>query len=197
MYGNVSTDANILFDEGSQRSFITEELTSKLEVKVEGSETLSIVAFGDEAKGVRDLDKTTVRLKAINGEIIPIKALIVPKIAAPLQNRKREQIQKLPYLSGLSLAHPITEAESFEISLLIGADFYWNVVQNDIVRGNGPTAVSSKIGYLLSGPVPVPNNSNSASVMNVLFSHKQEICDLGKFWKLESLGINDQKEVDS
>lgn len=33
-------------------------------------------------------------------------------------------------------------------------------------------------------------------MMNVLISHKQETCNLEKFWKLESLGI-DKKEVDT
>ncbi|VDI32537.1 Hypothetical predicted protein [Mytilus galloprovincialis] len=140
--------------------------------------------------------KTTVQLKANNGEIIPIKVLIVPTIASPLQSQSRKITQGLHYLHGLSLAHPVTDAESFELTLLIGADFYWNIVQDKVIRGNGPTAVSSKLGYLLSGPVPVKNNNQSTSMMNVLISHKQETCDLEKFWKLESLGI-DEKEVDT
>ncbi|XP_071124095.1 uncharacterized protein [Mytilus edulis] len=104
--------------------------------------------------------------------------------------------QGLHYLHGLSLAQPVTDAESFELTLLIGADFYWNILQEKVIRGNGPTTVSSKLGYLLSGPVPVEKNNQSTSMMNVLISHKQETCDLEKFWKLESLGI-DEKEVDT
>jgi len=60
----------------------------------------------------------------------------------------------LPHLQKLSLAHPLTEKE-FDISLLVGADHYWDIVGDNVVRGNGPTAVESKLGYLLSGPVPV------------------------------------------
>jgi len=40
-----------------------------------------------------------------------------------------------------------------EIFLLIGADFYWNIVQDKIVWGYDPTVMESKIGYLLSGPL--------------------------------------------
>jgi len=40
--------------------------------------------------------------------------------------------------------------------LLIGADFYWNIVQNKIVQGNGLIAMESKIGYLLSGLLSSP-----------------------------------------
>ena len=78
--------------------------------------------------------------------------IIVPTIAAPLINRTRLEIANLSYLRGLKLAHPVTEEENFEISMLIGADFYWDIVENEIIRGNGPTAVQSKLGYLLSGP---------------------------------------------
>ncbi|XP_063411556.1 uncharacterized protein LOC134694475 [Mytilus trossulus] len=193
---NNTAEANILFDEGAQRSFITADIATKLNVQKEGSENLNIVSFGNKTSGIRNLDKTTVQLKANNGEIIPLKVLIVPSIASPLQSQSRKITQGLHYLHGLSLAHPVTDAESFELTLLIGADFYWNIVQDKVIRGNGPTAVSSKLGYLLSGPIPVKNNNQSTSMMNVLISHKQETCDLEKFWKLESLGI-DEKEVDT
>ena len=193
---NNTTEANILFDEGAQRSFITADLATKLNVQKEGSENLNIVSFGNKTSGIRNLDKTTVQLKANNGEIIPIKVLIVPSIASPLQSQSRKITQGLHYLHGLSLAHPVTDAESFELTLLIAADFYWNIVQDKEMLGNGSTVVSSKLGYLLSGPVPVKNNNQSTLIMNVLISHKQENCDLEEFLKLESLGI-DEKEVDT
>jgi len=53
------------------------------------------------------------------------------------------------------LAHPIIEDESFEISLLIGADHCWNFVGDHIIQGDGPTAMQSKLGYLLLEPLPV------------------------------------------
>ena len=54
----------------------------------------------------------------------------------------------------LPLAHPVTTDESFKISLFIGVDHYWHIVEDNIARGNGPTAMASKLGYLLSGPLP-------------------------------------------
>ena len=84
--------------------------------------------------------------------MIPIDVLMVPTIAAPLSNMPPE-VTKLKYLKGLKLAHTVTQDGEFDISLLIGADYYWIIVQNHVVRGNRPTAVKSKIGYLLSGPI--------------------------------------------
>ncbi|XP_063435994.1 uncharacterized protein LOC134716907 [Mytilus trossulus] len=196
VHKNTCIDARILFDEGAQRSFITEELAAKLDITKEGSETLSIATFGSTTKKVRNLDKTTINLKSTEGELIPIKVLIVPTIASPLQTHNIGITQKFSYLRGLQLAHPVMEGEQFEISLLIGGDFYWDIVQDKIVRGNGPTAVSSKIGYLLSGPVPTRTSNASFSMMNILVCHKQGECDLEKFWKLESLGIDAKEQND-
>ena len=36
----------------------------------------------------------------------------------------------------------------------IGSDFYWQFVGSEIRQGNqGPVAVNSKLGWLLSGPL--------------------------------------------
>jgi hypothetical protein len=61
----------------------------------------------------------------------------VPKIATPFQNKVRAPIKDLPYLRKLKLAHPVTSDENFEISLLIGADHYWDFVEDHIIRENG------------------------------------------------------------
>ena len=44
--------------------------------------------------------------------------------------------------------------------MLIGVDHYWDIVEDDIIRGNGPTAMSYKLGYLLSGPLPVAQSQS-------------------------------------
>ena len=78
----------------------------------------------------------------------------------------------------------------FEITMLIGADYYWSIVEDNVIRGDGPTAVQSKLGYLLSGPVAGYNQkSHTPLMMNILASHTQEEVDLEKFWKAESLAF--------
>ena len=104
-----------------------------------------------------------------------MEVLIVPTIAAPLTNRIHYEASKLPYLQGLKLAHPVTDEDKFEISMLTGANFYWDVVENQIVQGDGPTAVKSKLGYLLSGPMPNTRGATtSAAMLNVLVQHKMK-----------------------
>ena len=58
-----------------------------------------------------------------------------------------------PHLEGLELADDQSDPRG-SIDLLIGSDHYWDIVIGHTRRGiNGPTAVSSSLGWLLSGPV--------------------------------------------
>ncbi len=112
----------------------------------------------------------------------------MPTIATPLQFQHRRNIGNLPHLKGLKLAHPVQEG-NFNIDLLIGADSYWDIVQDKIIRGEmGPTAVQSKLGYLLSGPTGIKHTyANVTNVFHV--STRAEESDLECFWTVESLGI--------
>ena len=96
-------------------------------------------------------------------------------------------VSKLPYLKDLQLAHPITEDDSFEITILVGADYYWTLVQDQIIRGDGPTAVKSRLGYLLSGPLLQPSAAVNLIHVNLIAVDEQ---NLDTFWKAESSGLS-------
>ena len=108
---------------------------------------------------MRKVGLGTINLQTLVGESIPIEAIIVPPNAAPFENLATVEVHSLPHLKRLTFAHPITNEHTFEINLLIGADYYWNVVEDEIIKGRGPTAVKSKIGYLLSRPTPSINQT--------------------------------------
>ena len=94
------------------------------------------------------------------------------------------------YLKGLQLAYPVTRSDSFEIFLLINADHYWDFVGDHTIRGNGPTAVSSKLGYLPSGSILTANPQqprNTTNLVCMVTSHKQEEKDLQNLWSIESI----------
>ena len=73
---------------------------------------------------------------------------------------------------------------------MIGADYFWQFVVDHIIRGDGPTAMDSKLGYLLSGPVAMSGNSHVH--MNALHIGFQSAADNTKFWRTESTGTNQQ-----
>ncbi|XP_060555869.1 uncharacterized protein LOC132716581 [Ruditapes philippinarum] len=188
---STSISANILFDEGSQSSFMSEHLAQKLQLGPTGSETLYMSGFGDTERRVRHLGRATVYLETVE-ENIPINVFIVPEISMPLKSYHKHA-GHLPYLKGLKLAHPVSGDEDFDIEILIGADHYWDVIQDQVIRGDGPTAILSKIGYLLSGPLKTGTLINSTSIpvsmMNVITMKTQDVVNLEKFWEVESIGV--------
>ena len=82
----------------------------------------------------------------------------------------------------------MTSDENFEISVLIGADFYWQFVQDCIVRGEGPTAVQSHLGYLLSGPLPLSHPVETTNLHIAILSCTSVTEGMDVFWESESVG---------
>lgn len=78
---------------------------------------------------------TMVNLLTKSGDTVPLSVFVVPQIATLLQNTTSINVTCLPHLRDLQLAHPLTAEREFEISLLVGADHYWDIVGDHIVRG--------------------------------------------------------------
>nr|XP_006820542.1 PREDICTED: uncharacterized protein LOC102805286 [Saccoglossus kowalevskii] len=74
-------------------------------------------------------------------------------------------------------------------------DYYWDFVGDHIVRGPGPTAVSSILGYLLSGPIqgyrPKSVFPNDATILHTTTNPSVVNDQLQAYWKLETIGITD------
>ena len=86
-------------------------------------------------------------------------------------------------LEGLELADPWDEDNGSCINVLVGSDFYWNIVTDDIIRGeSGPTAIRSKLGWLLSGPVEGCQSNSGKTVANVIIAGEAD----------NILAVNDQ-----
>lgn len=75
--------------------------------------------------------------------------------------------------------------------MLIGVDYYWNIVGDRITRWNGPIAVESKVGYLISGPIHSSWKQQSG-MFYILTDHKVTDIGLKKFLKIELVGIGDR-----
>ena len=170
--GDQITEANILLDEGAQTSFITEALADKLNVKTHGEEKVQLNSFGDNGRQVSRMKTATVYLQTEEEEEVEINVLVIPQIAAPIETNIKSVVN-MPHLRDLKLAHPASAGSLFDINVLIGADHYWDIVGDKVIRGNGPTAMESKLGYLISGPITQRTTASSMnSVMNVKVTHE-------------------------
>lgn len=148
-----SVPVQILFDNGSQRSYVTDSIKSKLGLSSTSSENLHLNTFGENAYRKQRCQVVTLPLKTKTNEFVEISALNFPVICFPLT--KRVNIDRYPQLRYLELADH-SEPGQESIDILIGSDYYWDLVTNEIIQGEyGPTAVNSKFGWLISGPTNV------------------------------------------
>lgn len=100
---------------------------------------------------------------------------------------------------GLDLADFSSNESSLQVDILIGSDYYWDLVTGSVCRSTkGPTALHTKLGWVLSGPT-ISNEVMQCS-MNLTTTHvlrvdtlQDETTGLDErlraFWELESLGI--------
>ena len=118
-------------------------MADELSLRSKGTDTIRLGSFGSKNEDLnhRRLDRAEIYLKTDSQEKVKLDVLIVPTIAVPLQTGAQDRASKLPYLKGIKLVHPVTRDNEFDISLLIGADQYWSVAEDKVIRGNGPTAV--------------------------------------------------------
>ena len=192
----------VLFDGGSERSYVTTHLKERLHLKPLKREILNLNTFGTEQYQKKGCDLVKIILKGQDGTNIKVEALTFPTICAPPATAVQ------PYwdaeLERLELAdHTDTDGPD-SIDVLIGSDHYWDIVTGDVVRGDGPVAVHSKLGWLLSGPL----QQNPPHVISNLAlqgpystptqgSQDELIGNLQRFWDTESLGITEQSSADN
>ena len=141
------------------------EMVAKLNIIPTTMEGLTLASFSTDSATYQQLAVATVEVETNSGELIPISVLVIPSIAAPIQNSICATVDSMPHLQGLKLAHPVTPDKDFKISLLIGMDYYWSFVQDHINRGEGPTAQQSKLGYLLSRLSSYPVSQSTSSIL--------------------------------
>ena len=65
---------------------------------------------------------------------------------------------------------------------------------NKVLGGDGLTAVQSKIGYLLSGPLPTSTTDMATDCIMNIITPTRDTYDLERFRKLETLGIQSEKD---
>ena len=152
----------VLFDNGGQRLYITQQLKTRLDLVPLRRETVNLNVFGSESYSKRQCEVVRVKLQSQFGEFIEVVALTFPSICSPLP--KAIKLNQYPYLQELELADSIhtdelKDSDSNVIDLLIGSDYYWDIVEGEVTRGSGGlVAVSSKFGWLVSGPISCDHN---------------------------------------
>ena len=195
--------ARLILDSGSQRSYVTTRVREQLNLPTERRQTIAIKTFGSSDEHTQSVDVVQLCVAAENGEEVQLSAFVVPLICDPVQ---RQYVAKAgntyAHLKGLNLADHCTGDNDVAVDILVGSDHYWNLVSGRVIRGeDGPTAIHTKLGWVLSGPVngatQDERQQNNLVTTHVLKSAVKPIDvtnesldgNLRTFWELESLGI--------
>lgn len=136
--GTWYTKVKILFDSGSQRSYFTDNLKTKHDLKSTKTEMLHLNTFWEKKVRKQKCDVLTLVLEDRDKKDVEVSALILPAIYSPLLSRTNSN--NYPHLHGLNLPDCSSPHDSADV--LIGSDHHdWDLFTNEIVRGDfGPTA---------------------------------------------------------
>ena len=160
--------ANIFFDLGSQFSYILKDVKEELELDVIRKDILEQNTFGrTEAETVTsDVVKVQILKNGFSKDItIHTSDYICGELPSfRISKRKLQELKKI------NLAHPNCIKEgSHKISLLIGADLYWELVGvESITTSYGMRANKSKLGWLLSGTTDSTHSFRTSIHLNII-----------------------------
>ena len=212
---NYCTDSAVLFDTGSQRSFVTESVMKKLKLSTLRKETMIFQVLGQNDNKIKEVDIVQIKIKGNNGLYIFIEVVSCGKIYSPITNQKYNfSKNNYDHLRNIKLLKH-SEGDSTSIDLLIENDFYYSFINWNIIEGqkDEPIAIEAQlVGFILSG-IFIDTNINNESSINFNSTHvlrttvqdnfiddykeekyvyQDELKDqLNKFWETESVGLND------
>jgi hypothetical protein len=196
----------ILFDSGSQRSYVSEKLRSRLKLKTIRTEKVVIKTFGQsEDSEVQKLDIVQFKVKNKNDPRFTfVEALCVPTICSPLTNQPIDSACNLPEFKNLELADFEHDQPGLPVGILIGIDYYHTFMTNRVVKSQaGPVACRTRVGWVLSGRFGSPSPDMHCFETHLLRASVEQRDtdrdlreDLENFWNVESVSAARNNIVD-
>ena len=119
---SVTTDVQVIFDSGSQRTYLNEALCERLKSPVIRSERIIVETFGNDKFQARDVN--VVLIKFFTGyKNVFVEEICSPVVCADLTNQNCKFVSKrYSHLQGLNLADKSTDG-SKTIEILVGLDY--------------------------------------------------------------------------
>ena len=138
------------------------------------------------------------------GFAMTLNAFSVPRICSDLQGQDLHWVKETyQRFKDIDLADTCTDGGPMQIDLLIGSDYIWNFFDGKTIQGEesgqgGLVAVTTKVGWVLSGPVENLPQEKLSSIQ-FLLTHVLRVDsretedtlqkDLQRLWDLDSVGI--------
>ena len=201
-----SLTSRILFDSGSQRTYVTDNVRKQLKLKTIRKENIMIKTFGQiNDSEMKSLDVVQFKVKyRSENKYVFVEALCVPVICSPLTKQYLSLAQrKFDHVSKLDLADFNDRYGESSVGILVGVDLYHSFISGKVIKStSGPVASASVLGWVLSGPV---SSENCCSTQFCFETHSmrcdvrgtgEEVdelrSDLMRFWSAETVGKSDE-----
>ncbi|VDK17705.1 unnamed protein product [Anisakis simplex] len=181
--------AVVLFDSGSDSTYVTKELVQQLNLPIIGRRPVTISGFGETTTQLAQTDIVEVQVARNDGPTT-IRALVVPKLTHKILTVELPA-KLLTQRSILSL-----ETQAAPVSVLIGVDQMDRIL--DLASAtklpSGFTLFQSRLGMILSGKGKTdPYDNPSADSLTVTTSISEDPVE--RFWKLELIGIMENPAI--
>ncbi|XP_053406426.1 uncharacterized protein LOC128559229 [Mercenaria mercenaria] len=211
--GEKFENVRIILDSGSRRTYVTEYLARRLGLKEE--EEIQLVTFGSKNTKIIKTRSTRLEIKSKDGKYMTLSANIIPSITGTIHRNqiKFHSPNKFAELTrNLSLADTIpTQNETIKIDLLIGNDFYLEIIRSEKIEVQpGLYLLSSCLGWILTGRtqpkeqtkmndinmfiLTYGNNVTETSVFGSVDDALQTKPNIEDFWNMEVIGITDNAD---
>ncbi|KAH9644279.1 hypothetical protein HF086_003778 [Spodoptera exigua] len=178
--------ARVLLDSGSQLSLVTESFCKKLGLSCKRIDhNFNINGIGNSK--LQLVESSNFVIKSMHNNFsVEINCMILPRITNMLPSVK-VNVDKLNIPGDILVDLADSRFyEPSEVDILIGADLFWELVTSQQVKlGKGlPTLQSSKLGWLVTGPVDILCIPKIEAKCNLARGVSDQ---LEKFWKVEEV----------
>ncbi|XP_050551821.1 uncharacterized protein LOC118281518 [Spodoptera frugiperda] len=185
-----SETVRALLDCGSQSSFISVGLKQRLSLEDCSINATKVIGFGNNDAGTIT-EYCVAQLKSLNSSLSIISNYFVMKeLTASIPNSVID-IRSFNIPKNVILADPKFYQPCF-IDILIGSDLFWDIIgcEQMSLGPNHPKLHSSKLGWLIGGPLQPNQPSNNIKCNHTLTHLSSRVdleADLNKFWELEEI----------
>lgn len=189
-----SHKATLLFDTGSDKSYVSSNFVKKVKPKWLSSEPISYTAFGGSksANGISNV--YDLKLLDRSNIVHSLSAVEIPTICTPLI-RPCVPNELLNAFSGIELADNYKDKCHLTVDILVGLDAYWKFMNpGNFYKVEGLIAQESVFGWVLSGAWSVYSNNKIVSPQLLSIGNVSD-ATLHNFWNLESIGISSNEAI--
>ena len=148
--GRKESRVRVLFDSGSQKTFISAKVVDKLDLKPLREESLGIKTFGQSEPEIKKRAVYEFLLEPLknNGKSVNVEAFLVDDICT-ISNIDVEQVKRnYEHLHDIYFSDVSRSEDLLEIDILVGSNYLWCFQEGDVIRGgqHEPVAIKTVLG---------------------------------------------------